>query len=267
MKTHEPESWIEVRRMPPGRRQWAFTHVLARLPESAPDLRALCEQGIAAESELLSYLLRFKGDQGTKDPSKVWPRAVVDLDAVLDRRIGHLQDFLRTMTAIFDGKPRGDTWQRLLQATFPAGATYYTAQPYVEQAARVKTLLNELASPAWAELTGESVVAETIGALADAHGVYASAVSRFEQLDKVSWDHVKGLDLADHRRLCVLVAGVVSAFANDEATRGRLLAPIAQQDQEVYEALRARRKVLDVDPSTGEPLAPVVPASDEPQPV
>lgn len=267
VKDQAPESWIDLRRMPPGRRQWAFRQVGGRLAESDTELRALCDAGAAAEAEQLALMLRFKGDQSAKDPTRVWPRAVVDLDAALDRQVGHFQDFVRSMIGVFDGKPRGELWQRLSRATFPAGASYYTSQPYVEEAARVKTLLDELAKPDWAELTGEAIVRETLTALAETHGRYAGEVAKFDQLDKVSWDKVKELDLANHRRLCVLVATIVARHAADGDVRARLLAPIAQQDQQVYEALRERRRVLDVDPATGDPIAPVVSPTPESPPV
>ena len=126
--------------------------------------------------------------------------------------------------------------------------------------------MNELASPTWTELTGAGLFEEVIGAVSDAHRPYAAAVAKFEQVDKLSWDRVKELDLANHRRLCVLIGALVARFAEDGEARKNLLAPVARQDQEVFEALRARRKVLDVDPTTGDPIAPVVPTPDEPPP-
>ena len=100
MKDHAPESWIDLRRMPPGRRQWAFRQVGERLAESDTELRALCDAGAAAEAEQLALMLRFKGDQSAKDPTRVWPRAVVDLDAALDRQGG-----LRSVAGVrADGK-------------------------------------------------------------------------------------------------------------------------------------------------------------------
>jgi len=129
---------------------------------------------------------------------------------------------------------------------------------------RVATLLKELADPGWASLTTVGVVAETIAAVTAVHKDYVGEVKKFETLDKASWDEVKSLDLANHRRLCNLVAGIVFGFAADAAVRKSTLAPVAQQDLEIYEALRARRKVLDIDPSTGEPIPPVAPSPPEP---
>ena len=261
MKQHEPESWIDLRRMPPGRRQVCFQQVKEHLPPDANALRSQCDEGITAESQQLALMLKFKGDQAD-DTNRVWPRAVIDLDVALDRHVGGLQDFIATMVRIFGGKPAGEVWVKLMQATFPAGATYYTGQVYVEESARVATLLAELAKPAWASVTAEGIMRDTIAMLAEVHGQYAEAVTKFVQLERVNWDSVKDQDLANHRRLCVLVAGIVSTFAADGATRQRLLAPVARQDQEVYEALRDRRRVLDVDPNTGEPISPVVVTPD-----
>jgi hypothetical protein len=252
--------------MPPGRRQWVFKQVGERLPETASGLRALAAEGAATEGELLAFMLKFRGDQSAKDPTKVWPRQVVELDAALDRQVGNLHDLTKTMVAVYGGKPEGALWVRLQQAAFPAGAAYYTTQPYIEEAARVKTLLLELGSATWASLTASGVVAETVAAVTEAHSAYSAEVSKFDELDKVTWDRVKALDLANHRRLCALVAGIVAGFTTDAELRKRLLAPVAQQDQEVYEALRARRRVLDVDPDTGEPIAPVAPAPADPPP-
>ncbi len=256
MKQHEPESWIDLRRMPPGRRQVCFQQINERLPEGHA-LRALCAEGIAAESSQLALMLKFKGDQGD-ETNRVWPRLVVDLDVALDRHVGGLQDFVATMVRVFGGKPAGEIWVQLLRATFPAGATYYTAQVYVEESARVATLLAELGKPAWASVMAEGIMRDMVATTREVHGQYAEAVAKFVELDMVTWDTVKAQDLANHRRLCVLLAGIVSSYASDGAMRERLLQPVAHQDQEVYEALRDRRRVLDVDPKTGEPVAPVV---------
>ena len=259
MKRHEPEQWIDVRRMPPGRRQVAYQQVAGRLPEDATVLANVCAEGVAAEAAQLALMLKFKGGQITPDATKVWPARVVDLDVSLDRHVGGLKDFIETMVRVFGGTPGGASWQKLAVATFPAGATYYTAQVYAEESARVATLLAELAKPEWAGLVAEGIMRDMIAALAAVHAEYASEVSKFEQLERVTWDEVKAQDLANHRRLCVFIAAIVHGYAGDATTRERLLAPIAQQDQAVYEALRDRRKVLDVDPTTGEPVAPVAP--------
>jgi len=259
VKGHEPEHWIDVRRMPPGRRQVAYQQVAGRLPEGASALAAVCAEGIAGEMAQSALTLKFKGSQVTPDATKVWPARVLALDVSLDRHVGGLQDFISTMVRVFAGTPTGESWRKLALATFPAGATYYTAQVYAEEAARVATLLAELTEPEWSALVAEGAMREMIAATGAVHAEYASEVSKFEQLDRVAWDDVKTQDLANHRRLCVLVAAIVHAYAADAATRSRLLAPIAQQDQEVYEAMRERRRVLDVDPATGDPLAPVGP--------
>jgi len=265
VKRHEPEQWIDVRRMPSGRRQVAYQQVAERLPVNAAALKALCDEGIAAESAQLSQMLKFKGAQVTPDATKVWPARVVELDVTLDRHIGGLKDFIDTMVRVFGGTPAGAAWQKLAVATFPAGATYYTAQVYVEESARVATLRAELAKPEWSTLVSEGIMRDMIAALGAVHTEYAREVSRFEKLDRVSWDEMRAQDLANHRRLCLLIAAIVHDYAADAATRERLLAPIAQQDQAVYEALRDRRRVLDVDPTTGEPIAP--PPDDPAEPL
>jgi hypothetical protein len=252
--------------MPPGRRQVCFQQVRDRLPEAASALRELCVEGVAAESAQLALMLKFKADQTAADPNRIWPRAVVDLDVALDRHVGGLKDFIATMVRVFGGTAAGGIWQQLEKATFPVGATYYTAQVYVEEAARVATLLAELDKPAWASLVADGIMRDIVATTRAVHAEYANAVAKFEERDKVSWDSVKSQDLTNHRRLCVLVAGIVHGYAADDAARERALAPIAHQDQAVYEALRDRRRVLDVDPATGEPVAPVV-VAPTPEPV
>jgi len=255
MKGHDVEDWIAVRRLPPGRRQWAFANTLARLPASSAALRALAEEGQAADGRLVALLLRFKGGQLGTD-ARVWPPEVVALDAAVDRKMGDLNVLFRTFASLFAGKPVGARWQALVDATFAGGATYYTAKPYIEEAAAIAALKAELGDAKWSELTGESLVKEALAELDLVYQPYADKVGRFTDSSRVSWDEVKALDLANHRRLCVFVAGIVHELASDEAARKAALAPIAQQDQEVYELLRDRRKVTDIDPSTGDPVEP-----------
>ncbi|MFO0750986.1 MAG: hypothetical protein U1F43_35730 [Myxococcota bacterium] len=98
---------------------------------------------------------------------------------------------------------------------------------------------------------------------------YAEEVRTFKDADRVSWDEVKALDLENHRRLCVFVAGIVHTLASDADGRKAALAPVAQQDQAVYELMRERRRVTDIDPASGapvadEPSATATPATETP---
>ena len=258
------EDWISLRRMPPGRRGWCFHAVAAELDRlGAAELAALARDGEAAEEALVALTLRFKGGQATADPT-VWPREVVTQDALVDRKVSGLHDLFRTLGGLLSATPEAEAWQALLLAAFPAGAAYYTNVPYIEEAARIRALLAELRAERWAPLTGSSVVAAAIGELEAAFTPYAAAIARFVDQDRVAWDEIKALDLANHRRLAHFVARVHATYAADEATRASLLAPIARQDQEVYALQRARRRVSDVDPQSGLPLDPE-PPGDTPE--
>ncbi|MFO0751562.1 MAG: hypothetical protein U1F43_38740, partial [Myxococcota bacterium] len=192
MKTHDVEDWIAVRRMPPGRRQWAFKNVLTQLPEGATELRALAEEGQKADADLVSLLMRFKSGQLGSDPL-VWPKEVVALDVALDRKIGDLNDLFRTFASLFAGKPIGARWQALVDATFAAGAVYYTAKPYIEEAAAVGGLKQELAKPEWSPLLSESLAQQALAELDAVYSPYAERVGQFKQANRVTWDEVKAL--------------------------------------------------------------------------
>ncbi|MFO0749472.1 MAG: hypothetical protein U1F43_27955 [Myxococcota bacterium] len=259
MKSHEVENWISVRRMPPGRRQWALKNALAQLPESATELRALASDGVEADGSLISLLLRFKSGQAGPD-ARLWPPEVVNLDVLVDRKVGDLCDLFRTLASLFASKPKGALWQRLLAATFPLGAAYYTAKPYIEEAAAIAALKAEIGKPEWADLIREALVQEALAELDEVYLPYAALVAKFVSSDRVTWEEVKALDLANHRRLCLVVAGIQRELAGDVDVRKAALEPIARQDQEVYEYLRDHRKPEDIDPATAPTTDPTTTA-------
>ena len=75
--------------------------------------------------------------------------------------------------------------------------------------------------------------------------------------------HARGQGL-----LLEVVARVLGRYptdaAEDQATRGRLLAPVAEQNEAIRAYLRQRRRVRDVDPATGEELAVAPPDGSDP---
>jgi len=250
--------------MPPGRRAWVFENTRVRLGAGRERLSALCRVGADAEAALLRQMLEFKTGQRAPDATRVWPREVLDLDVALDRRVGVAHNLIRSMADVYAGAPSGPAWSALILAAFPEGATYYTAVPYVEEAARVGVLLEVLGEARWAPLLADGGVAQAVADVRAAHASYAAAVSRFDRADKVGWDDVKARDLANHQRLCVLIAGIVHELADDATARAAALEPCAHQDHEIFQLLRARRAVLDVDPTSGEPIAPVPPGPPGP---
>ncbi|MFO0747247.1 MAG: hypothetical protein U1F43_16510, partial [Myxococcota bacterium] len=182
------------------------------------------------------------------------PEKVVALDAAVDRKLGELATLFRTLASLLAGAPEGVRWQRLVDATFAAGATWYTNKAYIEEAAAITQLKAELARDEWRDLVSQPLAQQALAELDAVYAPYAEQVGQFKEANRVTWDEVKALDLENHRRLCVFVAGIVHTLASDADGRKAALAPVAQQDQAVYELLRDRLKVSDIDATTGTTL-------------
>lgn len=260
-KTHQPESWCAARRGLPGRREYVFTNTEQLLPEGASALRAHARAGVGNEQALSALMLRFKGAQRKGDPNEAWPAEVVALDAALDRSIGNFHDLVLTLERVLADSADGKLWTALREAVLPQGAAYYTSQPYIEEAARVGTLLAELGKATFAPLTSQPLVGATIASIATLHAPYAQAVGKFHTADKVTWNQIKDLDLANHRHLCQLIDGIQWELRGDEPARKRALGPAIHQDEAIYELLRRKTKLTDIDPATGDPV------DDAPTPV
>jgi len=76
----------------------------------------------------------------------------------------------------------------------------------------------------------------------------------------MSYSDVRDADDKGHMAFMRVVAALIGKYADDDAQRDRVLAPVLAQNDAIGEAYRRRRAIPDVDPNTGEPTEPPVEA-------
>jgi len=253
MKTYAIESWISLHRFTPGRRSYA-----ARLMKTAArarnldDVVALCDAIIASEKEQIALQKKWNNQQ-TAAPAGSWSPELLALDVVLDRQVGQLRDLLAALAALGDS-PRSRAAQTLLTAHFARGVAHYTQCIVEDEAARVGELVDALqAAP---EDVASATVEESVAAVRATHTTYDALVHDTKPPALTSFKAVKDADLANQRRFLDLVTDVLALtrrLADGDAVRDALLATVVVQDAEIAAALRAKRKLKDVDPDSGTP--------------
>ena len=254
MKTYQNESWMNYRRLTPGRRSHIARKVRRVAVAHGLDfLVGLCDRIIQREAALLAKRQQFAAGLALATEA-TWSPEVLSLDVTLDRLIGELRNFLAAL-AVRVGTPRGDAAAGLLERYFAQGLRYYTHQPVEEESARVGTLLAGLAADQAevAVATAEDLVAD----VAATHGKYAALIESTVQAQRLRFDAIKADDLENHRALLGLLAEILVHTDRlgpaGEALRRELLAEAVAQDAAVAALVRAKRVVAEVDPETGEP--------------
>ncbi len=259
MKSFHIEQWISLNRFTPGRRAFCAGTIkqAARGRWSRVDER--CDAIVAAEREQIALLIQFKSGQAL-DSTAQWTPELVALDAELDRLITELRDILAAQST--RKSPRGAASKALLDAHFAQGLPFYTQQIFEEESARVGVLTNALrGAPEQVALAG---IDDCLADVAAAHDRYADLVKAHEKPARVAYDSVKQADLDNQRNFLELITIILNATgeltpAERDLTRKELLTIVAQHDAELSALVRARRRIADVDPDSGQPETDPVP--------
>jgi len=254
VKRSQLEAWINVRRFISGRRSFCAYTIRPKAQAFGLDaVGGLCDAIIAAEQQQQVLQSRWQTVNGVP---VVWSPELVALDVTLDRNVAELRDLLHALSA--GGSDRAKAAKRLYAKHFDKqGVAYYTQAIYEEEAERVGALVSQLAAEGdAADVTG-ATVEEHFATLRDTHVAYAALVRNPERPPRMAYDELKTTDLVNQRRFLALVVKILDlteGTADGLAQRKELLAIVEEQDAEVFAELRAKRKVRDVDPVSGQPL-------------
>jgi hypothetical protein len=179
---------------------------------------------------------------------------IAELDIELDGTLGAVQEILRRAIKRLRDPEMKKRAARLLQALFPQGAAEVIRLPIELELEEARDVLAVLVDPQWAD------VVSRLGL-----GVYAEQLAELiEQIDAIlltrgggrpSWDGVEAARAEAQEALLRLTAYIAGTWSEEEdiATREALLAPIYAQDERIAESLKTGRRVVDVDPESGEP--------------
>ena len=143
----------------------------------------------------------------------------------------------------------------LVAALFPQGVSHHIRLPYIDQLTaneRVLAILESSERQAWVERLGLSMLAAS---LRERNLAFGQALRLREQGASVTFADVRAARDRGQEMLLEIVARILGRYATpaDAELRTALLQPIADQNESIRLYRRRRRRVVDVDPTTGEP--------------
>lgn len=255
MKTNEIESWININRMTPGRRGFVARKIKTAAGEhGCVTLEPMCDAIIVQETEQLALIRRYRAARAQQETGR-WSPEILEQDAAVDRLVSELRALL-TVLAKREATARGQAAKALLDAHFAQGVAYYTQVGFEQQSERVGELLQALAAAG--EQVATATVDDVVADLTVAHAHFAQLLTAFEKPERIEYNTVKEVDLANQRALLELISEIFAATRAFEPqarsnAREALLDDLSQHDAAISKAVRARRRIRDVHPETGEP--------------
>lgn len=254
---------IRLHNFPGGRRELAQSQVAERARDmNHHELADHCHAAVDNEQQLRGYERRYRFEK--KQP--VHPR-LCELDPKIDRITGGIYRVAKE-AAILDDVELAELAQRVIDELYPAGAAAVTQLPYTEQVHEVDSILRELQVPgSLAPAVLKLGLSPHVSQLATMNGEFRAIVATLP-LDVPTWDKVRARRAEAQERLLQTVAIIVGTYPGSSPehveARTKLLRPILDQEEAVYQFLRARRRVRDVDPATGTEVPPA--GEDTPEP-
>jgi hypothetical protein len=177
----------------------------------------------------------------------------VRIDGLVDRTLSAIRDAAQAQA---EGAEPGDEIaemaESLIKTLFPAGVAAITSLSFIEELAVIDAIIFKLKgplAPAVKEL-GLTRLAKRLTSLADA---YRGAIS--EPSPALNFGDVRGARARGQEMLLEVVAMILGkhplATPLDLAARTELLGPILKQNEEIRQAMRARRSPQDLEPRAG----------------
>ncbi len=245
---------VKNRRMPVGR----YIYALEDMSEIAKE-RALAGVKEAVDNALVTgrkaKRVQFSYEQTRDQTSKARGRSV-ELDQQIDAIIVAIRNVVRDRIIGIDGDPIEEAAQLILKTVYPRGARAITHLSFEAQLATMTVMIehfrNDLAEAV--TLTG---VDREVSLMEELVEEFRTEL-RVSEKPGVTYDELKEAISELHEHTALVRAVCVAAYPSlDQAAteaRESLLAPLVDQENRVAEAQRRQRRVLDVDPSTGEEI-------------
>jgi hypothetical protein len=243
-------AFIKLHRFSTGRRIVAMRKVDAVARQRGDgDIEAHLQRGLAHDQVTRRYDLQWAGR----------PRGVVPIrpiDIVADNILTALRDAVVNLKRVAPpGDPLLQVAAAFLERIYPGGLTTVTQAQAPEQLAAMETIVELLQGELAADVEQLAV------------GIYArhlfAVVPRYREAVEGSKERLRYKDVEAQRKrgqeyLEETVAMILGTYhRHDDAeharARAELLAPIVEQNEAIRQYLRRRRRVVDIDPDTGEP--------------
>jgi hypothetical protein len=250
--------WIRVNVLTVGRRLLALKQMRAlAAARGEPPLIDSIDQLIAYDEELIGRenLWRQQRDQSLTRPEGK------RVDALVDRQISLVfstsAQCLEGLDPLKDAALRAKG-EAMLGGLFPNGVGAITSLPYDDELAVVEHIIKGLEGE-WAPVVAELGLTRQVARLRALGAEYAAALGKLPQV-VLDFKTLRAERWLGHELMLGVIAQVLALYHGPDpksaASREALLLPIRAQDRRISEYIKRRSRVSDVNPDTGEELAP-----------
>lgn len=260
------EDLVNLHVIPPGRVVFAMSAVLNDLKTSDDKpMRVFVErvrnQAMRTWDEEQRWLAARRGEQG-------YLRAIRAANEVADARLNGFHGQLESLTHLVDAPKLRKAIEEIEAIVFPDGPHAVVSAEYAEQVGYVLGAMDRLKAE-HARHLGQLKLKNHVDTVVEAHLDLQRALESGRR--GAGFESVISARAALQRVLRVLVARSVSQYPGwnegDRPARMLILQPLLAQNDQVDNYLRRRRSVRDVNPETGQELAPLeeggAPESDQ----
>jgi hypothetical protein len=257
---------IKLAASTPGRRILALRKMRNEaVALDLPRIVVLTDMAVAHDMETRGLDMRWLGARSARSAHAASMPAI---DGLADQLLTGVRDGAR-LYALGAGSTVTVEVDAFIDEVFPAGVHAVTSLPYVEEAVEIERILGMLQGPLALQVARFGL-ARLVQRLAAVSAQYHEALHIEEKLDFTT---VRAARDQGQLYLLQIVAMIIGTFPLETPehvdARGRLLAPILEQDAAVRAYRRGRRSVPDMDPDTGEidelPAAETLDTPTEPE--
>ena len=249
------EDLVNLHVLPPGRVVFAMT---ATLPELAKD-----------EQQLRAFVSRVRSQaQHTWDEEQRWLadlrgeerflREIKLADEIADARLNGFHGQLESLMHLIDAPELRKAIEEISTIVFPDGPLRVVNAAHAEQVGYVLAAMDRLRAEHARDLT-RLKLDHHVNTVTEAHLALQEALASGKR--GAGFEQVIDARAKLQRLVRVLVATAVTRYPGwnkgDREKRLRLLKPLLGQNAEVDNYLRSRLAVRDVNPATGQELAPL----------
>lgn len=243
-----------------GRRLFAMQQVLTRAHQrSLPPLEAHIELCLEHDHQTRQLDARWSGKTG-KQIHVTGEVLVQEVDSLVDRTLTALRNVAQAQAdTATPGDGIAERVGTFLREIFPAGVAAITSLPYVDELAAVDRIVGRLQGDLQplVDILHLERQATRLAQLAVDYRAALEAPKSTTSFGDVRSARARGQELM--LEVVAMILGLYPrASGADLDARADLLGPIFQQNEAIRLYLRARRRVEDVDPETGDvdPEAP-----------
>jgi tetratricopeptide (TPR) repeat protein len=197
-----------------------------------------------------------------------------ELDARLDRALSNTLKFLEVAGDLPEGHPQQGAAAKVIEDLFPEGVFPITSLPYEDQLGAVEIVLQRLDEDYQDEVELLHM-GPHVERLQQAFDAFEEALTYLDG-NPLTYDMVLAARTEAAEAYHKLVASLLVAYIDNDATRARVLRPVITQNDWTARYYRRRGTSPEVDPDSGEPIDGDVPTpvdgdvnddSPEPEPI